>query len=95
MRLVGLSFDVHSTFVMLGQGMLVLRLERRLVLEHLDDLPGRSDRAGYVHECLVADDVREVVDLSEQLCLYLLYVLLMPHLGSYHWSPYVDKDAPG
>ena len=61
-----------------GQGALFLGLERCPLLQGLDDIPCRPYRAGYMHKGLVADDGGEVVDLSEELRLYLLDMLLVP-----------------
>ena len=48
-----------------------------------------------MQEGLVADDVGEVVYLSEELRLDLFYVLLVPHLRGHQRGPDVDEDAAG
>ncbi|MFN9905437.1 MAG: hypothetical protein ACK56F_04835, partial [bacterium] len=77
----------------LGEGVLVLGLERRLGLQQFDDLPGGSEGAGHVHEGLVADDGGQVVHLAEELGLDLLDVLLVPYVGSHSELADLDEDA--
>ena len=48
-----------------------------------------------MHEGLVANDVGEVVDLSEELRLELLDVLLVPDLGGHQRCTDVDQNAAG
>ena len=57
--------------------------------------PTRSSCCTHIHDGFVADDVREAVDLSEELRLRAVDVLSLPEACSHHRGANVHKNASG
>ena len=58
-------------------------------------LPRVPHAARHIHDCFVADDVREAVDLSEELRLRAVNVFSLPESCSHHRGANVHENASG
>ena len=70
--------------------LLSLSLQAGPLGESLNDLPCVPHAAGHVHDSLVADQVRQAVDLPEELGLQAVDVLLLPQPGCHHRGTSID-----